>query len=518
MRLTLRSDWANRQLQLGLLRMASFLVPQQQRAEWRREWWSELWHVRQACAASGALGCRDDQRANGFCLGAFEDALWLRRSGKPHTACFVATEGTPARCLLVMAGLLAASYAVALLLPGVRAERSLWPSKVNPNAVLIQQADYSGSMPTVTADEFRAWNERRQKYFDALAFYHVAREQESAWSDVPDGHSHATSTWAVAHATKNLFESLGLTAQFAEPGLQAGGSSDVWLSESAWKRLFGADPHVAGTVLWLGGRSVRIAGVAPDGALGLPGGVDAWLLEQNAARESKSVGYAVGRLNAEGQGELWSSCVRITANGPGDSKQDLMGVLVDSSRPGTGALYGFAALLALLSVPAITAVSLGEYSADPQETSWGRKLYRWGFFAAKVALLMPMVYFVALDLAYGFTSLSRDHATETQLAASFAMCLFGMRWVLKDQRRRCPVCLRCVAHPAQVGQASRTFLAWNGTEMMCMGGHTLLHVPSLPTSWFSSQRWLYLDPSWAFLFASSAGTMDHEVIGGLSNP
>jgi hypothetical protein len=36
-----------------------------------------------------------------------------------------------------------------------------------------------------------------------------------------------------------------------------------------------------------------------------------------------------------------------------------------------------------------------------------------------------------------------------------------------------------------------------------MGGHTLLHVPSLPTSWFSGQRWMYLDTSWEFLFADS---------------
>jgi hypothetical protein len=34
-----------------------------------------------------------------------------------------------------------------------------------------------------------------------------------------------------------------------------------------------------------------------------------------------------------------------------------------------------------------------------------------------------------------------------------------------------------------------------------MGGHTLLHVPSLPTSWFGIQRWMFLDPSWKFLFA-----------------
>jgi hypothetical protein len=123
---------------------------------------------------------------------------------------------------------------------------------------------------------------------------------------------------------------------------------------------------------------------------------------------------------------------------------------------------------------------------------------------AKIALFLPIVYFVSLDLAYGCTTLSREQAVYIQLVATFAMCLFGLRWVLKDQRQRCPVCMRRVTHPAQVGQASRTFLDWNGTEMMCMGGHTLLHVPSLPTSWFGAQRWLYLDTSWGFLFAGSS--------------
>ena len=43
-------------------------------------------------------------------------------------------------------------------------------------------------------------------------------------------------------------------------------------------------------------------------------------------------------------------------------------------------------------------------------------------------------------------------------------------------------------------------LAWHGTELICAGGHGLLHVPELPTSWFATQRWLYLDTSWNSLF------------------
>ena len=131
----------------------------------------------------------------------------------------------------------------------------------------------------------------------------------------------------------------------------------------------------------------------------------------------------------------------------------------------------------------------------------GEESPAWGFLVAKIALLLPIVYFVSLDVAYGFTGFNTSQALCLQMATSFFLCLFGMQWALSDQRQRCPVCLRRVAHPARVGQFSRTFLAWSGTEMMCMGGHTLLHVPSLPTSWFSSQRWMFLDPSWEFLFA-----------------
>jgi hypothetical protein len=230
-----------------------------------------------------------------------------------------------------------------------------------------------------------------------------------------------------------------------------------------------------------------------------------WLLGPDAEvrAENPERGYVVAHLTAVGAAEMWTQCVNITANGPDESEEDFLGVSLEEWRPAPMVIYLFALLLALLALPAITTVSLGEYSLNPQKTSWSRKLYRWSFLSAKIALLLPIVYFVSLDLAYGFTTIGRERPVYIQLICTFAMCLFGMRWVLKDQRQRCPVCVRLVTHPAQVGQASRTFLDWNGTEMMCMGGHTLLHVPALPTSWFSTQRWLYLDTSWQFLFAGS---------------
>jgi hypothetical protein len=120
---------------------------------------------------------------------------------------------------------------------------------------------------------------------------------------------------------------------------------------------------------------------------------------------------------------------------------------------------------------------------------------------AKIALLLPSVYFVSLDVAYWNTTSYSIAAEYAQLVSSFSLCLFGLRWALLDQRQRCPVCLKRVTNPARVGMAGRTFLAWNGTELICTSGHTLLHVPGLPTSWFGTQRWLYLDTSWRVLFA-----------------
>jgi hypothetical protein len=483
----------------GLLRCASLLVPAQQRAEWSREWRGELWHVRHACAPAGGVSGRGEREVTAFCLGAFQDALCLRSAKRETRPAFATMEGTPRQCILILGATLAVSYALALLLPGVRAERTLWPRKVNPNLVLIQQTGSSDdSKPTISPALFSSWQGHRQKYFDGFAFYRITHE-----SALPPSGPSAKSTWQVARASSNLFTLLGLPLEFSNPETATAGVPTLILSEKVWKRDFGADTHVAGVEVRLGQRTARIMGVAPDGSLGLPGSVDAWELEPHPELGSSGPGFVVAHLTAAGKAEMWAQCVHITAAGAHDSEEDFLGVSLEGEKSSTLRIYLFCLVLALLALPAITSVSLGEYSVNRQSTSWPRKLYRWSFLTAKTALLLPIIYFVSIDMAYGCTALNREQPVYIQLVSTFLMGLFGLRWLLKDQRQRCPVCVHRVTHPAQVGQASRTFLDWNGTEMICMGGHTLLHVPALPTSWFSSQRWLYLDTSWGFLFAGS---------------
>jgi hypothetical protein len=485
-------------LHLGMVRAASLLAPSSQRAEWLREWRSELWHVRNARAPRRNVSWRAERELTHFCLGAFRDALCLRRHAPVRERRTEDTPASPVQCILGLALVLTASYTLSLLLPGVRAANEAARGQIDPGLILIEHpASIPHSTATVSASEFASWRARRQRYFDRFAFYSVARESVTT----ADGNSQ----WTVAHATANLFSLLGVPLRFSVAGAGADDSpAGAILSCEAFEREFDADPRIAGSVVRVGRRLARIAGVAPCGAWPLPGKADLWFLEPESAVSPGAMGYVVAHLTALGRAEIFGPSVSITAYGAHDSAIDLLGVALEDHSRAPFDIYRFALLLALLCLPAVTSVSMGEYSFNSHKPSRSRRLCRWSFLCAKIALLLLIVYYVPLDLAWWHISASSFASDYTQLIASFLLCLFGMRWVLLDQRKRCPVCLRCVTHPAQVGLASRMFLSWNGTELICMGGHTLLHVPGLPTSWFSAQRWLYLDASWDFLFAGSS--------------
>ena len=496
--MTPRFGWIFNASHLGLLRAASWLAPASERAEWLREWRSELWHVRRERTAQRAVSWQGEREVTLFCLGAFRDALCLRRHAAIHERRTEATSTSPVQCILCMALVLIASFTLSLLLPGVRDANEASRGRIDPGLILIEHPDSgTNSKATVSAAEFDGWRARRQRYFDRFAFYSIARESVTT--------AEGNALWTVAHATANLFPLLGVPLRFsASPAGADGSAADAILSCEAFERDFEANPRVAGSMMRVGRRLARIAGVAPCGAWPLPGKVDLWLLQPESAVAPGTVGYVVAHLTAAGRAEMFEPNTSITAYGAGDSEIDFVGVALQAHTRVPFDFYRFALLLAFLCLPAVTSVSMGEYSFNSHKPSWPRRLCRWSFLCAKIGLLLPIVYYVPLDLAWWHISTSSFASEYAQLIASFLLCLFGMRWVLLDQRQRCPVCLRCVTHPAQVGHASRTFLSWNGTELICMGGHTLLHVPGLPTSWFGAQRWLYLDASWDFLFAGSS--------------
>jgi hypothetical protein len=493
-----------------ILRSAAWLVPAGLRTEWHREWHAELWHVRDSCRTTGSFSWPAQREITAFCLGSFPDAFCVLRqtwlAGAQPTRVPRVTrpslDGSAAQYLFCLFALLAVSVLLARLLPGVRAEADSSRYQVSPGLILIQDARSGDNLtPSISVDLFRRWKGAHQRYLDQFAFFRTAWESASL-------SSRHVARWRVTHASLNLFSLLGLRIQFAST---ASGDDrnvpPVILSHETWTRDFGADPNIAGRLILFGDRTAKIAGVLPYGSWRLPGRPDAWILESDTQLASsatgRGLGYLLTHLTPLGESEMVGDHVPITTHDADANDLELCGISFANRLQGPWGIYRFALLLALLALPAVTSVTLGESNYSAHRPSQKIVLIRWSFLGAKFALIASIAYFASLDLSYWRASTYSPLAEFFQLAWCFTICLFGFRWALYDQRQRCPVCLRRVTHPAQVGLASRTFLGWNGTEMMCMGGHTLLHVPSLPTSWFSGQRWLYLDTSWEFLFADS---------------
>lgn len=493
-------DGALHLVQGSLLRCASLLVPAEQREDWADEWSGELWHVRDSLLDSAAFSWDAEREVIAFCLGAFPDALCVRSQAERKSSSSAHIHQSAGQCLLWLSTILAVCGIIAQLLPGVQAEKEAAQFRIRSDVLSIVDSQSGAASASISTALYRDWRATRQRYFDDLAFYRVSRESVSK--------DHARKHWRVAHATPNLFSVLGLPIQYSQLSADDfGEETPVILGHEVWMRDFGGSPQVAGTTLRIGEMKVRIAGIAPAGAWHLSGDPEVWLLqpaeELISASPSQKRGFLLAKLSERGKFIASGRTVSIDARGPADSEIELYGTPLEAPVSGPWSVYAFALFLALLALPAVTSVSLGESSISMHRASAKQRLYRGLFLLAKFFLIAMTALYASLDIAYWYTYSYSPTGEFFQLIATFAICLFGFRWALADQRQRCPVCLRRVTHPARVGLASRTFLGWNGTELICMGGHTLLHVPSLPTSWFSSQRWLYLDSSWEFLFADT---------------
>ena len=131
------------------------------------------------------------------------------------------------------------------------------------------------------------------------------------------------------------------------------------------------------------------------------------------------------------------------------------------------ALSLFGIILAVLLIPLTMHSSIGEYQKDAHRPSLIRRSQFWAFLFMKIAVLLATAYFASLDLGCSLAQpLFRN------LQAAFILSFSALTWAFRDQQRRCPVCLRRLSHPVEVGQLSRTFLAWSGTELRSANADT----------------------------------------------
>lgn len=390
------------------------------------------------------------RRRTAFCMGAFRDAFWLRRHAPPAVRL-----QSPWQCLAVLALLAALSVFFAAKLP---LPREMFFSRPLPPGLV--------TVSGITLSDYRLFPAEQSQ----AAFY--GRE------------ALAERGLTVALASRNLFSLLRVPLSTSPDA----GAVPLVITRSAWRRNFAGDPHIVGRRLIIKGRPAQVAAVISDRVWRLPGYAQAWLLVDDANLPGATSGYVIAHLSAP------ASHVSIHRTDGG--VDGFRCSPLDEPAP----LLVFLLLIALSApiLPAVTDLSLRRYQPDAHAFSHAAAARRWLFLAAKIALVMPIVLFGSADL---FSLI----AVNLQAHSVVVGTVVGLRWILIDQGRRCPVCLRLLTNPTPIGEPSRTLLEWYGTELICTRGHGLLHVPEIRSS-YSESRWLYLDSSWSGLFRpQSAG-------------
>jgi hypothetical protein len=494
---------ATKSLQFWLVRGASLFVPRSQRASWLAEWMSEFWYFRRSCIEDSRdrLG---GWRLTLFCLGAFKDANWMRTD---HTRSAMSSfiERSPLRLILYLVTLATLAASFTLIVPGSRHALLPMPSQdtrrvamISTNNALNDQQSNDSSF-SISIDKFRSWRNRENAPSN-FAFY------EPMSGRIGVGGTE-TETLQIARASDNLFNVLNV-ALVLPVKRRKDHLRSVVLSESAWRTYFSSNPQIVGSMVEVFREKAIVIGITPDASWRLPFQADAWLLEDKEHVDmysGNSYGYVVARvspltLRANPLG-YWQVAIptqdrdveKITLISLGRLRRN------DLHVPLSIFLYPF--LLACLALPAISSVSLGHWAECTTEAK-RNNIIRWFFLITKCVLMLPTVCFGTILLTHFGQAESSDGSQMLVTFGSFLGFLFAFRWAFEDQRRRCPRCMRTLASPARVGQSSQSFLAWSGTELICINGHGLLHVPDFETSWFNKQRWLSLDASLESLFLS----------------
>ncbi|HEY1809839.1 MAG TPA: hypothetical protein VGG42_14840 [Acidobacteriaceae bacterium] len=483
-----------------VVRFAALLVPGAQRADWTAEWLAELWHVGQVSDTEPPVSATPLT----FATGALNDAAQLRAHGfRTHLLPRLRSllqSGSPARCLLLLAAGTLAALLLCLALPGARRVILPAPYQHTASLVLVTSSGSSDpSTPSIHVSDYREWATNTASLFSELAFYRVA-DKTLHLAD------RSERRLVVAQASPNLLHLLGIgsASDTAAPAL--------FLTRAAWQTRYHRDSHLVGRVSDIDGTPVPIAGILADDAWRLPGSIDAVLLESPAMLRQLAPtarGFAIARIRdsvfpppRDGSRFMVETRHGVAYHYHCISLPSLLG------QPLAHVLLVF--FLACIALPATLPLSLSEAPVRRGHLPRATFPRRAAFLAAKLALVPPLVLLSSIALTWG-PAFSPNTAFLIQFVTGVPTLLFALRWLFHDQRQRCPECLRRLSNPARVGQASRNFLAWNGTELLCVRGHGLLHIPELPTSWFSTQRWLALDASWLCLFADPSGASPEPV-------
>jgi hypothetical protein len=142
----------------------------------------------------------------------------------------------------------------------------------------------------------------------------------------------------------------------------------------------------------------------------------------------------------------------------------------------------FVAMSFLIAIPAAAVFGTRGFSAC--QDFWKKPFRRAALFYLAKLLLISSLFECALMMTMLWSGLVMN--------ASLLAYIFLLRWAVRDQQQRCPVCLKRLGSPVHFGRPSWTLLDWNLQEYVCGDGHGVMQIPVTALSGQSPQAWLPL--------------------------
>jgi hypothetical protein len=483
-----------------ILRVASWVVPQRQRLEWRQEWEAEVWHWCHFLVESGRLSPLTEQELARHCWGAFADALWHRFNRVLVLGLLNVIPRTPRFCLLACLVLLAG-----LLLgrPTAFFFDTIAPAPyADPNHVLLVSLSEKTYwlQPEALRDATVRWPAQTEMINSSAAY---------AWRPSivqgPEGRENILS----ARVTPGMFELLGVRPTLGRV-FQGSDSSEcencVVLSDLLWRSQFRRDQHAVGRSLLLNGRSVKVIGVMPR-------------VFRFPARDIAV--YSLFEANPhpmlprfEWPGVLLRAAAGVDVRTEKRALEDFIN-RSDSLPADTGltiwslkdieqqSLKSWASmvLLALALLLAFKVVQFARLHTTGPHAGMGDEFRWYLFFVAKAVLLLVAALIASVELGH-VVLLRSNSANAYGLASTIAIWFFlfaahmTLTWSIRDQLGRCRVCLRRLGTRVNLGRAGRVLTDLTGVELVCDEGHGALHIPVMESSCLDTEHWTYLDESW----------------------
>ncbi|MDX2152526.1 MAG: ABC transporter permease [Bryobacteraceae bacterium] len=490
-------------LYLWAIRLIGWMVPAPRRKPWRQQWENGASHWWAFLIERGEPADSAARKLWQYVRGAWQDAVKQRFPNEDWKKDLRFLTGSPlflfgaAGAFVLLLALMTDMFAGARVtfgpLPFPAAER-LYDVK--------QDVATLGQLSGVPPQTVRMWQQCTPPEVEQLAAYRFHAVELGR-----DGATEETIT--AVSVTPEFFELLAvaqlLGRGFRREDLQK--PHAVVLGEDLWESRFARQENVLGRIVTLDGQPAQVIGVMPRRFWFLSKRADLWtlfppiILDDNVPRERRLrylgavVRLADGKAPAQAQESL-----RAIARGnryPWGGRELRLQSLSETTG-GPSPYMGAAGLaVAFLLVVASTLIPAERFSVRSiAGLPFAKHSRYWWFLIAKTATLLGALTLLWVELVHG----PRPPVFGLAMSWLFLLACVGVAaFCIRDQRRRCPVCLHRLALPISIGTWANTFEPAK-TELLCEQGHGTLLLPETEISAAPKERWTALDDSWRELF------------------